>query len=349
MDRNVSESVTYWTGIWDPTREALSKEVQAVRQALAPSAPVVSISRGQRSSWSPRQNVIKLFGDRWLTFRALAAVLEPMGAMSHAFGEVNAWHLLRALGRRPLLFTVAIDGPGLSHELYAKVSRFVAESPTIADSLVQAGVRADRVEMVYPGVDLERYQPSACGANRFTVLFASSPASPTDLPHRGIPLIVDAARLSPDVEVVLLWRRWGDVAACVRAFEALAPPPNVRVDVRDVADMAQAFQGVHATVFTPAEGHGKSCPNSVIEGLACGRPAVVTRDCGIAHVLEQHGAGLTLKERRPEFLAAAWRDLQHGWSGWSASARALAERCFASDSFIAAYRQLYSAMSSREF
>jgi glycosyltransferase involved in cell wall biosynthesis len=346
VDRNVPSHVTYWTGIWEPTREALSKEVHTLRHALAPGAPVVSISQGQASSWLPHDNVIKLFGNRWYTFRALAAVLEPRGAFSHAFGEVNAWHLLRALGRRPILFTVAIDGPGLQPELYAKVSRFVAESQSIADSLVGAGAPASRIEIVYPGVDLTRYAPSVCPAKRFTVLFASSPGSPADLPRRGIPLLVEAARYAPDVDVVLLWRRWGQLEGCMAALQALQPPPNVQVKVGDVSDMSQAFGAVHATVFAPVEGHGKAAPNSVLEGLACGRPTVVSRNCGIASLVERHGAGVVLEKHSPHALADAWREVCRQYSSAAIAARGLAEQCFSRDEFVAAYSRFYADLSS---
>ena len=103
--------VTYWTGIWDPTREAISKEVQTLRRAVQPSAPVVSLSAGQKSSISPRDRVIRLAGARWMTFRATAALIEPLGNVTHAFGAMNAWHLLRALGRRPIIFTAVLAGP----------------------------------------------------------------------------------------------------------------------------------------------------------------------------------------------------------------------------------------------
>src|SRR5215204_5654480 len=99
--------VTYWTGTWDPAREAISKEVQTLRCAVQPSAPVVSFSAGQRSSLSPRDRVVRLAGERWVTFRATAALLEPLGDVTHAFGAMNAWHSLTALGRRPIIFTVA--------------------------------------------------------------------------------------------------------------------------------------------------------------------------------------------------------------------------------------------------
>src|SRR4026209_786748 len=151
--------VTYWTGTWDPVREAISKEVQTLRRAIRPSAPVISLSAGQRTSISLRDRVIRLAGAQWMVFRATAALVEPFGDVTHAFGALNAWHLPRALGRRPIIFTVALPGPALEPALYDTVTMFVVESECLADDLRRAGVSADKIRVIYPGVNLADYRP----------------------------------------------------------------------------------------------------------------------------------------------------------------------------------------------
>ena len=74
VDRHMPARVTYWTGIWDPTREAISKEVQTLRRAVQPAAPVVSLSAGQKSSISPRERVVRLAGARWMKIFVHAGV-----------------------------------------------------------------------------------------------------------------------------------------------------------------------------------------------------------------------------------------------------------------------------------
>jgi len=53
-------AVTYWTGVWQPGREALSNEVQVLRDLNGGRAPVVSFSSGQRSTVSIGERVIRL-------------------------------------------------------------------------------------------------------------------------------------------------------------------------------------------------------------------------------------------------------------------------------------------------
>ena len=347
MDRRVPPRVTYWTGIFEPAREALSREVEILRRRVAPPAPVVSFSSGQRSSLVRRDNVIRLSSRRWMVLRLLAAALERTGDITHVFGEIDCWHLLRAVGRRPVMLTVAIPGPLLDARDYRHVRAFVAETDALARALRVGGIDPHKIRVILPGVDLEYFKPVPAPEGRFRVLFASSPASPSHFGRRGIPLLVETARLCPDIDFVMLWRQWGSQSAADGALEALRPPGNVIVERGDVADIASAFQRAHATVLMAADGYGKSCPNSVIEGLACGRPALVSPSCGIADLLVSGGAGLT-PTRDPRALEQALRALMINPEGWRERARSLAEHRFALSCFSRAYEEAYERLHTGE-
>ena len=333
--------VTYWTGTWEPTREAISKEVQTLRRAVQPSAPVVSLSSGQRSGVSVGDRVLRLAGARWMTFRAAAALLEPFGHVTHAFGAMNAWHFLKALGRRPIILTVALPGPALEPELYEKVAIFVAESECLADDLRRAGVGAEKIRVIYPGVDLDEYRPVTRAAHdRFQVLFASSPSDAREFEARGIGLLVELARLCPEIDVTLLWRSWGNQDAAQAAFANLNPTQNVRIDTRRGRDMAAIYQEADAVACLYEPGFGKSCQNSIVEALACGVPALVSASCGIAGLITEHGAGIAAA-RNPADVAEAARTLRREHARFSAAARQLAERHFNIKQFIDTYARLY--------
>jgi len=89
---------------------------------------------------------------------------------------------------------------------------------------------------------------------------------------------------------------------------------------------------------------GKSCPNSVIEGLACGRPALLTDTCGIAELVAAEGAGRSAP-RTAEGLAEALDGLRADYDLHAARARALAERRFNRAAFVAAYGALYERLA----
>jgi glycosyltransferase involved in cell wall biosynthesis len=345
MDRRMPTRVTYWTGVWQPGREALSNEVRALRHLQTPVAPVVSFSTGQRSAVSPGDRVVRLSSGRWLTLRLLAAVLERRGAVTHVFGALDEWHLLRAVGRKPVLFTVALPGRAIDRALARRVSWFAAETETLADTLVRNGVPRNRVSVVYPGVDLTEYAPGPAAASaRFRILFASSPADPREFAERGIPFLVELARRRRDVEIVLLWRRWGNTAAARRALAGLSLPDNVTIEERDGRPMADVYRSVHATACCYEAGFGKSAPNSVIESVACGRPVLVSDTCGLATVVSGARAGVAFP-RTLEAAAAAIDELRRGYGRYAINARALAVQRFDLDSFLSAYRALYARLA----
>ena len=347
MDRHVSGRVTYWTGVWDPAREALSKEVEALRVARRPDARVVSVSRGQRSAWRVRDGVVQLSGHHACLIRVLASAFERRTDVNHVFGAASEWCFLRYLRRRPLLFTVALPGVPPDPALYDNVSLFTAESHALAASLIAAGAPPARVRVVYPGIDLTHYTASALPVGSpFRVLFASTPADTQELEARGIPLLVDAARALPDVEFVLLWRQWGDMRAAERALQALAPPMNLKIERGPVSDMAIEYRRVHATVCCFAEGFGKSCPNSIVEGLGCGRPALVSETVGIANLIHDHSAGVIFP-RTVEGLVGGVERLRGRLEQMSRSARVLAEQTFGLRQFLNAYEELYDLLPAR--
>jgi glycosyltransferase involved in cell wall biosynthesis len=336
-------NVTYWTGIWDPVREGVSKELHDLRSTLAPQGPVVSFSAGQRSSLPRTDRVLRLSARRWITLRAVAAVVEPRGQLTHLFDRMDSWHLLRVLGRRPLLFTVTTSSSPLPLSDYRHVRLFVAQTQQIADMLLCAGIEAQRVRVLWPGTDLARFRPAPPpDMTRFKVLFASTPAAVSEFEGRGISLLVDVARQLPDVDVVLLWRRWGDVKAAQSAVNALNPTPNLHFRLEDAPDMQQVYQAVHATICCFEAGFGKSCPTSVVEGLACGRPTILSDTVAMASLVAAEQAGV-VSTRDAGSISDAVRTLKSNWQPYAAAARAVAERHFdlaaASASYAALYRE----------
>ena len=337
--------VTYWTGVWDPGREAVSGQVEALRQSGV-RGPVVSYSRGQSSSLLLKDGVIRLSRRQYLPLRALGALVEPLGRVTHVVGGLGDWHLLRTVGRRPVLLTVAVPGGVVPSEFVDKVSLFVAESEPLRDSLVTIGVNPDRIRIVYPGIDLEKFSPSPVPSDGpFRILFASTPSCPREFQVRGIPLLADLARAVPDIEIVLLWRRWGNQQAAREALDKLHAPRNLKVIFRDSTDMAAEYRQCHAVACFYAASFGKSCPNSIIEGLACGRPALVTSTVGISNLIERAGAGIVV-DRSADALVDGLVQLRDRHAELAQNARALAREHFDMRVFRERYRAIYEELAS---
>lgn len=341
MDRDVPPRVTYWTGTWRPEMEAISSEVALLRSSLSPQSLVVSFSSGQRSAWLPGDRTLRLSVRHWAVLRAVAPFIERAGDITHAWGAIDNWHFLRLLGRRPLVFSVVLPGRAKSLREYAHVSLFVVESEPLAAELRRAGVASDRVRVVYPGVDLSEFSVRPLPEGRFRLLFASSPSDVREFSDRGIPLLVEVARARPAIDVVLLWRQWGDTSAAMEALAALSLPSNVLVEDLAGRTMPEVFASAHAAVSLYRAGFGKSCPNALVESLACGRPVLVSEHCGIADLVTSARAGVATAGSKDAVLSAL--DAMHeNYSALSAGARRLAEKAFDRRTFVSGYAAAYA-------
>jgi len=345
MDRRGEASLIYWTGIWEPSREAISKEVSILRACLAPTAAVISFTEKQPTRWE-KGRVLRLSGNNWWALRALAAVLEQRTDFHHVFGAMDAWHFLRALGRRPIVFTVVIDGPPLPRELYEKVACFAAESRALAKAVLEQGIDRARVHIVYPGVDLARYRPLPAPPGRFRIVFGSWPSQAKELEARGVRILIEAARLRPEVDFVLQRREWGDQRAIEEKLNEWRVPENILVERGHVEDMVSIWGAAHAVVCYFEKGFGKSFPNSILEGLACGRPALVADTCGIAEEIEEWKAGV-VTPRTAADLARAIDRLRDDYAAAAAHARAAAERELDVARFCTRYAELYETFARK--
>ena len=338
--------VTYWTSVWDPAKEAISKQVNALRTGSRRRAPLVAFAPGQSFRFAPRERALVLSGRSWLALRGVAALIEPKGDITHIFGGRFSWHLFRALGRRPLLLTAVAPTSG-QVEIPARLAHVVVETETAADEWLHAGVPADDISLIRPGVDLDWFQmPESPEPLRMSLLFASTPADPADIDRRGIPLLIDLARLRPDIDIIIPWRQWGDVVGARRRLEALRIPANVTVTHEVVHDLRPCLARAHATVLCFEEGAGKSCPAFVIEGLAAGRPCVTTPG-GISDLIRRTGAGVVAAPDAAS-LAAAVDELRNRRIEYARRARRLAEEEFDVRTYRRRYDDLYLTIVKRK-
>lgn len=344
MGRHVSPSVAYWTNSFEPAIEAVASEVASLRRAF-PRSAVWGISP-RDTQLVAYKNGLCFHPRAAVVFRAVTAVMQWRFDLNHVFGTLADWHHLRAIWKGPTILTVCLGGSS-SGELLGKVDRFAVEWPAARDELLARGIDSKRIDLVYPPVDLERFSPSPPPTGDFTVLFASSPDSARWLAGRGVGLLLEAAALCPRMRFRLVWRPWGDSLAAVAAEIHKRRLDNVEIVCGRMRDMSEQYRAAHvvAAPFLDIT-QSKPTPNSVLEGMACGRPAVVTRRVGVADLVAQSQAGLVCGDS-PESLAECLQEVQRYWPALSTNSRCLAEQRFASERFIADYRRLYDQLRRR--
>jgi glycosyltransferase involved in cell wall biosynthesis len=324
----------------------VSKEIESLRVGPRVHAPVVAFSPANRTKWLKRERTLLLAHRRWLMLRAIAQMVERQGDVTHIFGGLSSWHLLRSLGRRPIVLTAVISGAGGALPSNVRPARVVIETEDSMYEWLAAGVPRDRIELIRPGVDVEWFAPAPPPTStRLTLLFASTPSDPVEFGPRGLPLLCELARIRPDLDVLIPWRQWGDMRRSHEVLAQLHPPANVLIEHNTCADMRDYFGRAHATIVAFERGTGKACPNFVVEGFACGRPCVTTDDGSLSALVTGAGAGVTTA-RDANALSQAIDHCLADWSRYSRGARALAEAQFNARRFRHAYERIYGEIAS---
>lgn len=327
---------------YTPRYEAVSREIESLRDASRDRVVAVLPLRSNPFRLSRRAGVLT---GHPLLLRAspfLRAGLSTADVL-HVLAPLPLPRRLRLLwshGTMPRVLTVIATG-GEAVAVAPSLSAFdhvVAECGPDLDWLRRGGVPAARLSLIHPGAPDSAATPLP--PPPFTVLFASWPFERKEAGFRGLDLVSEAARLRPQLRFLVLTRPESAVRPSEFAF-----PPNVEVDARIHDDLAPVWARVHAVMapFRPGS-KSKSVPNSLVEGMAAGRPAVVTRQTGIASLVREHGAG-SVCEARGESLAAALDAVADDRAQFARRAQELARAQFAVSRFRTRYREIYARLA----
>ena len=249
---------------------------------------------------------------------ALARVVRRHGIqVAHAHkGRARTLAILAGLlgGRTRLVLNRGVSFPvtGLRRLGYTsrRVDAIVAVCESIKRGLVQAGVPAGKIAVIYSGTDLERFHPGADGAPIRQALGLG-----------GDDLLVTQVG-------VRSWRGWTDVVTAMgdvarrqpraRLLFVGVPPPRVpeiaaRAREAGIADRVLALgtrEDVPAIlcasdVVVDASWAGAGITGSIREALACERPVVATAAEGMPELVHDGETGRLVPPRHPRALAEA--------------------------------------------
>ena len=339
--------VSYWTtACLDPRIEAVSKELEDLRTRFGAGRTVALSEHLTRSiCWSragmglhPRfQNAL----------RALLPLLELFGDLNHVYAEVAPSTFLKGLRSRPTILTIASEKGDPREDLVRRCSAIVVQTRGMARRLVEAGVDAARIRLIYPGIDLGRFAPRSGAevAPSRRVLFATFPRAQDEIRDRGVAFLLEVAAEHPDIEFDLVsrpWRSGGTALAAVKDELARRPRANVVLHEGVHADMSGFYHRNAFTVipYMSAAG-GKECPRSLLESLACGVPALVSRCAPFAEFVAEEGCGVVFEPSPSGFRAALEQGLAD-YPALSARAAASARRHFDLEQTLLAYTALYA-------
>jgi len=334
----MSKKIIYWTGVYSPEKEAVSKEVHLLHTNFS-SSIVYGISSYDWLRFSLKQRYIVHFYRPYRLVPRLIPLISSRFDLSHIYHSLHNHYFLDNLSKKPIILTAATGGAILEPARYEKIDRIVLESAYDLERVRHAGIPEEKLSLIYPGLDLSDFSYQEPDQD-FTILFASSPFSSEYFGARGIDLLIAAAAACQDVRFLLLWRRWSGTVQTITPM--VQGKTNIILNTNIIRNMGTFLNGVHAVIapFTSPM-LTKPCPNSIIEGLAAGKPALVSDKVSIAHLIEQEQCGIVFPPEKGA-LVAAIHELKKNYRTYQQHARHCAERYFSKDIFLAQYESLYN-------
>lgn len=187
----------------------------------------------------------------------------------------------------------------------------VAQSQRVKARLMELSVDPERIHLIYPWVDLNRFRYSEPPHSKeFRLTFASPPNMESDsedvFTAKGVPLLLEAFKeftRHNEASLSLLWRGYYDETLYSKIRE-LGLEDRVRV-INEVADMPKLYAESHATVIPFMDTRrSPEIPLSAVESLACGRPVVTTDVIELAQIVEDYKCGCVAKPSKYELVSA---------------------------------------------
>jgi glycosyltransferase involved in cell wall biosynthesis len=219
---------------------------------------------------------------------------------------ISSYSVLVCMAMRKPVFTTDLGGGGYGLHRVTDTRNWFTQHLHISqfarrfaghDSLVNARV-------IYGGVDPERFHPDPSVPRTNEVVIVSRL-----LPHKGINYLIDA--IEGPMRLRVIGRPYRHAADYRKLLIERASGKNVIFDEHcDDAELLRAYQGalciVSASVYRSV--FGASHPNTeflglaLLEGMACGRPAIATNVASLPEVVEDGVTGFIVPPNDPTAL-----------------------------------------------
>lgn len=343
--------VTYWTtASLEPGHEAVSKELFELSRRF-PNCRIVATSPHLGFRFSRRPWVFGLNSRFDPLLRLAMPPLEQLTDINHIYGEVSPWPFSHRLRGRPTVLTIASEKGSIAEDFFDRLDAVTVQTGPMLERVRSVERWRAKVSLIYPGVDLCRYKPAELlqpqSGIRTKILLATFPRGANELQIRGVDLLFRLAASCPEVDFHLLPRPWasGDTASeVVRRRLECGAPPNLRLlDARQGA-MEHLYPQYHFTIipYETADG-GKECPLSLVEGLACGIPVLISRAASFSEFVTRSGCGVAF-DIEPHSFKLALDEAQSRYSSMRTCARDVACAHFDAEATAASFAKLYARL-----
>lgn len=211
---------------------------------------------------------------------------------------MSSYALMYARAAGTPIFTTNLGGGGMGLHQLTNIDEAFAGHLHISEFSRRAHGHAasPKADVIYGGVDVDRFSPDTAVARTNNVLYVGRL-----LPHKGINYLVDA--VDADTPLLLAGRRWRHAARFSALLDERARGKRVefREDLDDAAIVKayrQALCIVLPSVFESVFGDKHTLPEllgqTLLEGMACGTPAITTSVASLPEVVEDGVTGFVV-------------------------------------------------------
>ena len=298
-DRQAMELVLISMGDWDLTRGL-------EREGLG---PMIRVLAGKRIRIGTLLEIRRILRDERL------GLIVSQGTVANAYARAAA-----LLVRVPNLVVVhsdmRLDYPKSTRWAFALsdrtlrplTKRYITVSRDLKAKMVQSGVDASRVTVIYNGVDIAGRLPGPVCAPASRSISAHKDGSTVTLatvgrlhPVKNFDGLIKAMPLLPDHVLLTVWGDGAEKARLTALVQGLGLGNRVRLP-GESQNMQEALEGADIYI-QPSKSEG--CSFAVAEAMLCGKPVVVTPRGGLPEQVDDGVTGSVARDCSPEALAEA--------------------------------------------
>jgi glycosyltransferase involved in cell wall biosynthesis len=213
--------------------------------------------------------------------------------------------------RRQRVFVTDLGGGGFDVSAYVSTDGWFHGHLHISEYSRRVAGQSEnpRARVILGGVDVEKFSPSDGDVD--AVLFVGRL-----LPHKGVHDLIDA--VGPDLPLRVIGRALD--AEYLNTLRARAAGKCVTFlhdadDTQLVEEYRRALCVVLPSVYTTPDGRTTAVPEllgqTLLEGMACGRPAICTNVASLPEVVVDGETGFVVPPNDPAAISRAIADLLH--------------------------------------
>ncbi len=345
------KKITYYVQRYRPEYEAVSKEVQLLANHFSQNNTVKVHDLHLDGLLTTKfSSALRSFHFAYYPLLLPSTYLLSRNSdLNHIYTSLGDFPYLPVLDLRRTILTAAaschLAKIQKRMKYLSQLRKIIVESQRQQQELVSLGISLEKIEIIYPPVDLATFiYTSATGP--FTILNASCPTRAEDFAKRGIYLLLNCAEGAKQLQFLLLWRK-GAYDKIQREIQQHALE-NVQCHQGIRSPMNDQYALTHCTIipYTRYDNYLKLIPNSAIESLAAGKPLLVSTKTEMAEIVKNEKCGVVF-EPTPEDLARAIKELQQHYHSYQQNCRKTAEKYFSHLLFLQKYEHVYSSLTAR--